>query len=327
MLLPLSKYDKIIISTSGGKDSLVLILWSIQEEINLDKVELWHQCIDGRGETKTEFFDWPSTEPYVKAIANHFGIKYGWQWRENGFYREMFRKNQKTGAVYYEHNNIVHKLETSNRAKIGTRRKFPAKSANLNQRWCSAYLKIDVAARVLNNREDLKDKKILFLTGERREESPARSKYKKFELHRCNTKSRLVHHFRPVIDYTEYDIWRHIRSFEIMPHPVYHLGFPRLSCRSCIFFTPDHWATLDQISPEVTKRLIEIEKDLDFTLDNKLSLSEMIVLGQSAIKYQEHKYLNYINRALSVEEFDSVYMSRINWRTPLGMNGKGGGAI
>jgi hypothetical protein len=36
------------------------------------------------------------------------------------------------------------------RETLGTRLKFPQVSADLNVRWCSAYLKIDVMARVLS---------------------------------------------------------------------------------------------------------------------------------------------------------------------------------
>jgi 3'-phosphoadenosine 5'-phosphosulfate sulfotransferase (PAPS reductase)/FAD synthetase len=94
-LLPLEEYDKILISFSGGKDSLACTLLIFEEAarkgIPLRKIELWHQDIDGGG---IPFMDWPVTPSYVRAIGKALGLRVRFQWREGGFLREMLRESQ-----------------------------------------------------------------------------------------------------------------------------------------------------------------------------------------------------------------------------------------
>jgi len=321
MIKELSYYDKIIVSYSGGKDSTALVLNLLEKGADPAKMELWHQSIDGRGDTCRNFFDWPSTDGYVRNVANHLNIPLSYQWREYGFYGELYRNNSRTNDVRFERNGISGHFPSSEYGQESTRLKWPAKTASLTTRWCSAYLKIDVAARALANMPDLKDKRILFVTGERREESVARSKYNESELHRTNSKSRLVHHWRMIIDWPERRVWDLMEKHGITPHPAYYLGFPRLSCRSCIFYSKDHWATLNQVSPEVISMIRETEEDLNFTLDNKFTIKELSQMGNSLLIPENHKYIK-----LATSDFNSIITTN-NWQLPAGAFGNGGGSL
>ncbi len=74
-------------------------------------------------------------------------------------------------------------------------------------RWCSSALKIDVGRRALNDQERFDGKNICFITGERREESPNRSKYNQLEPHPCDRRSgkkaRRVDWWKNVLHFTE----------------------------------------------------------------------------------------------------------------------------
>jgi len=317
----LSYYDKFIFSTSGGKDSLAMILYLLENGADPSKMELWHQSIDGRYDTHKSFFDWPSTDGYVAKLAEHLNIPLSYQWREYGFYGELHRENQRTNDVRFERFGVLGHLPSSPFGQESTRLRWPAKTASLTTRWCSAYLKIDVASRALNNMPDLKGKKILFITGERREESTARSKYNESELHRTNSKSRLVHHWRAIIDQNEQWVWNIIQRHGILPHPVYYLGFPRLSCRSCIFFSKDHWATLKEVSPEVVTMLSGVEENLNFKLDNKFTINELTQMGRSLLIPENHQYVK-----MAVSDFSGSVTTN-NWIIPTGAFGHGGGSL
>ena len=195
-LLPLDQYDVIAVCYSGGKDSLAALLHLLDLGVPREKIELHHQDIDGHGEA---LMDWPCTPAYVKATGDALGIPVVFSWRDGGFVGEMMRDKAPTAGVSYERNGNRISLPTV-RATEGTRLKFPQVSADLSVRWCSAALKIDPFARVLNNEPAYQGKKILVVTGERREESSARSKYDEAEEHRCNSRNHTVHHWRPVID-------------------------------------------------------------------------------------------------------------------------------
>lgn len=186
-LLPLEEYDLIVVLFSGGKDSAAAFWKLIELGVPKEKIELWHHDIDGGNPDRT--MDWPVTQAYVKAFAEHTGCRLRTSWRVNGFFGELYR----VGASYpveYEGNDGIktcqltksQKLSEELREKIleglaneeelkeyGYRFKFPAKSGQLARRWCSAYLKIDVASSVLRNLEELKS------LGSKRHKFPAKS--------------------------------------------------------------------------------------------------------------------------------------------------------
>ncbi len=274
----LDSYDRIIVCTSGGKDSAACVLYLLDIGIPKDQIVLWHQDIDGGA----PFMDWPVTEPYVRAFGEAMGMHTEFQWREDGFWGEMMRENSLTNDVRFEHNGKVITLPTRG-GKHSTRRKFPAKTASLRTRWCTAYLKIDVMRRVLNNHPDYQKGNYLVITGERREESANRAKYHNVAEHPCNRKGRQVTWWRTVIEWPEEQVWEIIEKHRILPHPAYWLGFSRTSCFGCIFCTADQWATMREVSPERFDRLVEMEQELDHTIDNKLTLTELADQGTSRV--------------------------------------------
>ena len=318
---PIDTYDLIIISYSGGKDSTACVLELLAQGAKPQQIELWHQSIDGRLLNEKPFFDWQSTDGYVSQFAKHMNLNLSYQWRAQGFYGEMFRIEERTKDVWAERNGDLIHVPSSIHGKKSTRLKFPAKTASLSTRWCSAYLKIDVAARIMNNLPEFRGKKILFVTGERREESSARSKYKETELHRTHSSRKTVHHWRPIIDWKEQSIWDIIEANNIQPHPAYYLGFPRLSCRSCIFYSKDHWATLKEVAPDVIDMLVDVERQIGYKLDNKLTIDEMVAIGKSKLLPENYKYIDQ-----AINEYSGEILTN-NWQLPVGAFGSGGGAI
>ena len=78
----LHSYDKYIVSFSGGKDSTALLLYLLDNSVPCDRIELWHQEIDGRDES---LFDWEVTPDYCRKLGEAFGIPVFYQWRTGGF--------------------------------------------------------------------------------------------------------------------------------------------------------------------------------------------------------------------------------------------------
>lgn len=281
-LADLNSYDKIIISSSGGKDSAACILYLVYElGIPRERIVIWHQSIDGHP-GDMQFADWPITEPYVRAFGEALGIQTEFQWRQDGFYGELMRQNRKTNDVQYEHAGNIITLPTRN-GKLSTRRKFPAKAVDLRTRWCTAYLKIDVMRRVLNNHPDYQDGNYLVITGERREESANRARYLNVERHPCSKSGRNITWWRTVIEWSEKEVWDILEKYKIFPHPAYWLGFSRTSCFGCIFSTANQWATMREIAPERFNARVEMERELQHTIDNKLTLTQLADKGKSIL--------------------------------------------
>ena len=277
----LNTYDKVIIAFSGGKDSLACVLHCIDLGCDLDRLELWHHHIDGAPGSRT-FMDWECTEDYCRKVAEQLGVTLRFSWRDGGFYREMMKKDSVSGGYSWESadGTIHHKPSAS---KPNTRRLFPQVSANLITRWCSGALKIDVGRVVMANEPKMKTGKFLFISGERREESANRAKYKEVEWHKCCTKKRRVTAWRPVIDWTEKQVWEIIERYKIVPHPAYRLGWGRLSCRACIFGNPDQWASVRDVSPEQFQEIADLEKTFGKTIHRTKSVVEQADAGTSSI--------------------------------------------
>lgn len=326
-LLPLDEYDHILISESGGKDSMACLFYLLDLGVPPEKIELWHQSVDGGNNDLVEFMDWPITESYIEAVGQHFGIKTSFQWREGGIYNELMRKDSLTGDVYYCEDGKIIRLPTRN-GKRNTRLRWPAMSPDLRVRWCSPYVKIDVFRRVLNNHPRFKDKKVLVVTGERREESPNRSRYAESEIHSCNSKKRLVHAWRPVIDWSEQRIWDEYEKRCFLPHPAYLLGWNRTSCFGCIFSTADLWAMMQEIAPERFRRLVEVEKRIKHTIDTgRMTLEEKAKLGSLKRLPKDQRLSKWVNLALS-RSFRKKDLIMDKWELPAGaMLGAVGGPV
>ncbi len=202
---------------------------------------------------------------------------------------------------------------------IGKRHKFPAKGSPQSGRWCSGTLKAEVQSGVTAALDKTKDKaKILVVSGERRGESAGRAKYNEMELHRTNaTKklNRLVHQWRPVIDWHEGDVWEIIKRHQVNPHPCYRAGWNRCSCMMCIFSLPKHWAGIRELFPEEFAAVQEDERLLGFTLDNKKDLAAYVGDAKSCI-YQDADAIQKILTGLYT--LDDVYATPNSWQYPAG---------
>lgn len=342
-LLPLEDYDLITVLLSGGKDSIACYYKLLELGVPKNRIELWHHDIDGGHPCR--HMDWRCTQAYVKAFSEAEGVPLRISWRVNGFFGELYRigasepvewMEPDTGEILqcrlsqnYIKCQAIKRQAAENMEeqlkKLGYRMKFPAKAADLSRRWCSAYLKIMVADTVMTNLDHLgklknarRDIKILVVSGERRGESKGRSRYNEIETHRTNAEKkahRLVHQWRPVIDYSEKDVWEVLKRHKVNPHPCYRAGWNRCSCAMCIFSTPRLFAGIKELYPEEFNLLRQDEKILTFTLDNKYDLDSFVGNAKSCLCRKDEAAIH----SLISGEFttDDVYVKG-KWMYPAG---------
>ena len=281
ILAPLSSYDHIIVSFSGGKDSVACVLKLLELGVPSSRIELWHQAVDGRPHQASRLWDWPCTEGYCEAFARAFGMRLLYQWKERGFIGELLRLNEPTAPTTFQLPN-GREVTTTSEGKDGTRLTFPAMGASLITRWCSAYLKIDVAKKVFTNDPRFERKRSLIITGERRQESGNRAKYAEV-LDYGSTKTRTVHQWRAILPWFEEDVWEIMARYRVRPHPAYFLGWSRVSCLPCIFGNPNQWATVQEIAPRAFDRLAKLE-------DKFFAASQQIPTHPWSIQNQRRRY-------------------------------------
>jgi len=302
-VLPFDQYDLVIVSFSGGKDSLACILHILELGIPTEKIELWHQAVDGRPGVDPRFFDWPCTESYCKAVAKALGITLRFQWREGGYEREINKVNAALAPASFE-------LPDGTIGSAGghgipnTRLKFPAAVADLRTRWCSAILKIDVSTAAVNNDPRLKDANVLVVSGERRQESNNRARYAKVDEHKSTTQKRRVDQWRAIIDWREEQVWEIIERWRVRPHPAYYLGWGRVSCLPCIFGNPDQWASVKSIDPELFEKILGYEHQFGRTIQQGGDIEHLAAKGRSFVPDDRRM----IRLALSEDYPDSMIL-------------------
>lgn len=280
-LAELLAYDFIVVAFSGGKDSLAALLYLLALGVPAERIELWHHLIDGReGST---LMDWPVTEDYCRRVAEALGVRIYMSWKEGGFEREMRRNNSASAPSWWEGPDGA--LATAGGdGDPGTRQQYPQVSADLNVRWCSAYLKIDVMAIALRNQARFQGRRTLVVTGERAEESTKRGQYERFEPHRADLRhgrryTRHIDHWRPVQAWSEADVWAIIAHHRIAPHPAYRIGMSRVSCAACIFSDKHQLATLLQINPRQFWQNADHERDFGKSIKRNIALPMLAAQG------------------------------------------------
>ena len=317
----LDSYRHIVVMFSGGKDSLACLLYLIDTGVPRERLEVWHHLVDGREDSS--LMDWPVTEDYCRRVAKHLGVKIRFSWKEGGFEREMLRAGVPTAPIHYETPEGTR--QTGGRGPAGTRLRFPQVSANLAVRWCSAYLKIDVAAAALRGDPRFLDSRTLVVTGERAEESAARARYKPFEPHRADRRfgrrrRRHIDHWRPVLHWPERQVWDIIRAHGIRPHPAYRAGFGRVSCMTCIFGAPDQWATVRAHAPERFRRIADYEAQFGVTIHRKRPVTERVLAGTAYAAAPSG-----IDAALCESHEETVAVPVDQWELPAGAFGEKAG--
>lgn len=315
----LDSYSNILVMFSGGKDSLACVLHLLERGVPREKIELWHHLVDGR--EGSELMDWPCTEGYCRAIAKHLGLPIYFSWKEGGFEREMLREATPTAPIHFE-TPSWRGVAGGNSSSVGTRKQFPQVSADLSVRWCSAYLKIDVASTAIRNQDRFRDARTLVVTGERAQESPSRAMYRRFEAHRSDRRRgkrirRHVDHWRPIHRWRERKVWQIIERWSLLPHPAYRLGWGRVSCAACIFGNAQQWASLKAVNPSQFERIAQYEESFGKTIRKDLTVRKLAVVG---VPYKPALDPELVAIALGREYVEDVVVTK--WTMPPGAFGE-----
>lgn len=269
--IDLSIYDNIIVCMSG-KDSLACLLTLIEQGVDLSRVEMWHHRVDGNeGST---LMDWTFNDSYMEKLAEAFNLPLYFSWLKGGIEGEMNKLNSYSQPHVIETPSGLITLERdTNRTKPGTRRQFPQQGANLATRWCSSVAKIDVGRRAITNQDRFLGSKTLFITGERRSESSNRARYNQLEKHAVDRRSgRLGRHvdtWRPVLQFSEEQVWELLERHRVEAPLPYKLGWSRSSCLACIFNSPKIWATIRKYFPHRLKPIAAYEDEFQSTISRQ----------------------------------------------------------
>lgn len=240
--------DKILVSTSGGKDSVVAghrVVTLAAEAGCLEKVVMVHADLGEESE-------WPGVRELAQRQAERWGVEF-----------------------------LVVKADRGLLGLVEKRGMWP----DAARRLCTSSLKRDKIAPLFKQITDALglDEQALILSalGIRAAESPARARKLPLAVDmRASTGQRMVLTWHPILDLSEADVWQQIADAALEYHPVYDAIIPRLSCVFCVLAGRDVlvravrlcWA----LGLDLPTRYVALEEHIGHRFRQKLSVAEIV---------------------------------------------------
>ncbi|MFI8769568.1 phosphoadenosine phosphosulfate reductase family protein [Streptomyces sp. NPDC053792] len=240
--------DKILVSTSAGKDSLVCghrVVTLAAEAGCLDKVVMVHADLGEESE-------WPGVRELAQRQAERWGVEF-----------------------------LVVKADRGLLGLVEKRGMWP----DAARRLCTSTLKRDKIAPLFKQITDALglDGQALILSalGIRAAESPARARKLPLAVDmRASNGQRMVLTWHPILELSESDVWQQIADAALEYHPVYDALIPRLSCVFCVLAGRDVlvravrlcWA----LGLDLPTRYVALEEHIGHKFREKLSVAEIV---------------------------------------------------
>lgn len=248
----LASYDVIEISSSGGKDSLAMKMYVaglLRERGLLERGVVVHADL-GR-------FEWPDTPALVEAQTQHLGIPW-------------------FVTVKRPQGDLLQHIE-----KLG---QFPLPS----ERFCTsdhkrgqiikAFTALADEVRATWPKKERRPVRILNCIGLRAEESPGRASRPALTERdeRSSSGRRHVDIWLPIQDWTEAEVWAACRGSGAPIHPAYAAGFPRASCRFCIYMPEKALRRSAALFPDLAAEYVAVEQRIGHTFQKRLPIAKVV---------------------------------------------------
>ena len=251
----LTSYDVILLNTSGGKDSQVMIdvVFHLAVAAGVTERLVAVHCDLGRVE-------WAGTRDLAERQCQHYGIAFevvqapGGDLLEHIERRGMFPDNQNRYCTSDLKRSPVRTLMTRLAERFHGGPHAGPRKANAGR-----------PCRILN------------CMGLRAEESPARAKRPAFSYDKAasNKTRRHVDEWLPIHHWTTDEVWARIRESNVPHHFAYDLGMPRLSCVFCIFAPREALLIGGLHNPELLADYVGVEGRIRHTFRQNQTLIEI----------------------------------------------------
>lgn len=241
-------YETYIVSYSGGKDSTATLLWALE---HLPRKKLCVVFCDTGAE-------WPETQDYLGYVERELDVIIK---RIRAGDRER-PTDSKDRSVFRDHTNLFD--------MIRARGKWPG----ARYRYCTIYLKrwpLTLFAREQSNP--------VLLFGQRRSESKARAALETFDRYGHKTGNPI---FRPVLNWSERQVWGYLRAHHILPNPVYNYA-TRCGCWCCIMGREHEVLNFCRLHPNIAQVAADLEEEIGHTWKENQSIGNLLRQAQAQL--------------------------------------------
>lgn len=213
-----------------------------EQQYPADKIVVSHQDLGD--------MEWAGTKELVEQQADLFGLK-----------------------TYYSKRRDKNGIEETLLEYVERRGKWPSNK----QRYCTSDFKRGPGGRVITMLTNgMGNCKVLYVFGFRSDESPARAKKEPLVINKqFTTKSRMVHDWLPIHDWSTKKVWETIKENDLPYHPAYDLGMPRLSCCFCIFSPFDALVLAGKHNPQLLERYVAAEDKIGHTFRDGFAIKSV----------------------------------------------------
>lgn len=235
MNIDIASYDRIIINTSAGKDSQVMLdeVMIIAAMAGVKPRVLGVHADLGR-------MEWKGTKELAQEQCEHYGVPL----------------------------RVVSRPQGDLLSQVRQRGMWPSSK----QRYCTSDHKRDQVAKVIR---EFKGKILNCMGLRADESPARAKKIPFQVNHRLTTRDRLVHDWLPIHDWTLDRVWARIKLTGVRHHPAYDLGMPRLSCVFCIFASKKALMLAGKHNPELLDEYVQVEKDTGHSFRKDFRIAEV----------------------------------------------------
>jgi 3'-phosphoadenosine 5'-phosphosulfate sulfotransferase (PAPS reductase)/FAD synthetase len=251
--------DIIILNTSGGKDSQVMIEvvmaeaarqgftgWIVAAHADLGRVE------------------WAGTRELAERQARFYGV-------------ERFE------VVSRPQGDLLDQIE-ARRESLDAKGKCDTPAwPSSDARFCTSDQKTSQVTKLITKlvaewqaEHGPAPVRVLNCLGIRAQESPARAKKVALGPDSASNGKRTVTRWLPIFDMTEAEVWEHIRQSGAPYHQAYDFGMTRLSCVFCVFASKSDLLIAAKHNPELAREYEAVEIRVRSTFRADLSMSDII---------------------------------------------------
>ncbi len=247
MVIDYSKYQKIFVSHSGGKDSQAMLWKLIRDGVEPSKIMIVHSDL---GEMEHE-----EMLPWI--WQNNLGCDVTVVEPELNFW-ELCRKH--------------------------------GRLPSMKVRFCTNELKtVPINRFITKYSEEQGYTRVLSCIGLRAEESPSRAKKSPLIESKARHGVRRDEYL-PIFNWSKQDVFEAIAEAGQVPHRIYSEGWSRLSCALCVLGKTGEHVQANVIRPDLTEKLVALEKELDRTLYTKTVNKQKVRMPfEEFLAYQAEK--------------------------------------